>query len=241
MFVFEPSLDFDSDQAIFGLMAKHLVEGRAFPLFMYGQNYMPAVEEWLAAPIFLLFGASVAALKLPLLFINVAVGLLLVWLFERELGLRPVYGLVASLFFVLAPPGTVGVLLATNGGNVEPLLYVLLLWALRRRALWFGLIAGLGFIHREFTLYGVIAVIAIEAAWGIRGRPAMSGLLDCLLRHLHDQRADHCRGRRLPEDSGVRATGGRAPRAGDPYLTCTVRQRPGGPSERALLRARVAA
>src|SRR6186713_2434483 len=31
---------FDSDQAIVGLMAKHLAEGRARPLFFYGQEYM---------------------------------------------------------------------------------------------------------------------------------------------------------------------------------------------------------
>jgi hypothetical protein len=32
--------NFDSDQAIVGLMAKHLSEFRAVPLFFYGQNYM---------------------------------------------------------------------------------------------------------------------------------------------------------------------------------------------------------
>ena len=31
-------LAFNSDQAIVGLMAKHLSEGRAFPLFFYGQT-----------------------------------------------------------------------------------------------------------------------------------------------------------------------------------------------------------
>ena len=56
LFAFRMPLDFDSDEAVFGLMAKHLAEGRAFPLFMYGQNYILAVEAWLAAPIFLLFG-----------------------------------------------------------------------------------------------------------------------------------------------------------------------------------------
>jgi len=40
---------FDSDQAIVGLMAKHLVEGRAFPLFYYGQTYMLVVDAWVAA------------------------------------------------------------------------------------------------------------------------------------------------------------------------------------------------
>jgi hypothetical protein len=54
MFVFEKWLDVDSDQ-------KHLSEGRAFPLLMYGQNYVLAVEAWLAAPLFVIFGASVPA------------------------------------------------------------------------------------------------------------------------------------------------------------------------------------
>ena len=49
IFVFWPQSYFDSDQAIFGLMAKHIAEGRAFPLFMYGQTYMLAAEAWLAA------------------------------------------------------------------------------------------------------------------------------------------------------------------------------------------------
>lgn len=35
---------FDSDQAACGLMAKHLSEGRAFPLFFYGQNYLLGVQ-----------------------------------------------------------------------------------------------------------------------------------------------------------------------------------------------------
>src|SRR6476646_9646180 len=77
VFVFWPQSYFDSDQAVFGLMAKHIAEGRAFPVFMYGQSYMLAVEAWLAAPVFLVAGVSVAALKLPLLIINVTIALLL--------------------------------------------------------------------------------------------------------------------------------------------------------------------
>ena len=55
--------DFDSDQAIVGLMAKHLSEGRAFPLFFYGQTFMLGVEAWLMAPVFWVMGPTVAALK----------------------------------------------------------------------------------------------------------------------------------------------------------------------------------
>src|SRR5690242_7622220 len=89
VFVFWPESDFDSDQAVHGLMAKHISEGRAFPVFMYGQNYMLAVEAWLAAPVFLIAGVSVTALKLPLLMLNVVIAVLLLRIFSREVGLNP--------------------------------------------------------------------------------------------------------------------------------------------------------
>jgi hypothetical protein len=180
LFVFRAALDFDADQAVMGLMAKHLMDGRAFPLFFYGQNYMLGVEAWLAAPMFLVFGVSVTTLKLPLLAINLAVGVLLVWLLEREAGLRPRLALVASLFFLLAPLGTSSHLLETTGGNVEPFLYTLLLWLTRRRPALFGVIFGIGFLQREFTIYALIAVLVIElagGAWRAKAawRPVLSG------------------------------------------------------------------
>lgn len=161
IFVFRGYFAFDSDHAIFGLMAKHLVEGRAFPLFMYGQNYILAVQAWMAAPMFLLFGPSIAALKLPLLLINVAVGLLLLKLLVGEVRLTPAYAFVAALFFLLPAPGTTTLLLETSGGNLEPFLYIVLLWLTRRRPGWFGLIFGIGFLHREFTIYAVAAIVVI--------------------------------------------------------------------------------
>ncbi|PYR78075.1 MAG: hypothetical protein DMF86_06830 [Acidobacteria bacterium] len=39
VFVFWPDGYFDSDQAVTGLMAKHLSHFRAFPVFWYGQSY----------------------------------------------------------------------------------------------------------------------------------------------------------------------------------------------------------
>src|SRR6476619_2984791 len=101
--VFWEQAAFDSDQAVMGLMAKHLSEGRAFPMFFYGSNYMLGVEAWMAAPVFLVAGVSVAALKLPLLAINLAIALLLVWMLEREAGLRPTLAALAAVFFILPP------------------------------------------------------------------------------------------------------------------------------------------
>jgi hypothetical protein len=133
---------------------------------MYGQNYILAVEAWMAAPMFLLFGVSVQALKLPLLLVNAAVGLLLVARLQREARISAGLAVAASVFFLLPPPGTTARLLETSGGNVEPFLYILLLWITRRRPIWFGLILGVGFLQREFTAYGAIAIVAIEIANG---------------------------------------------------------------------------
>ena len=54
-----------SDEAIIGLMAKHILEGRYFPFYMYGQPYNAgaAWEAYLAAVAFKLFGVGVIPLK----------------------------------------------------------------------------------------------------------------------------------------------------------------------------------
>ncbi|HYN09333.1 MAG TPA: hypothetical protein VES67_18265 [Vicinamibacterales bacterium] len=151
---------FDSDQAVTGLMAKHLSEGRAFPLFMYGQSYMLAVEAWLAVPIFWVAGPTVGALRFALILLNCAVATLLIAGFWKWAGLRPWYGLVASLFFVFAPPFTSAHLVEAGGGNIEPFVYVLLLWPLRERPFLFGAVLALGFLNREFTIYAVPVLLA---------------------------------------------------------------------------------
>src|SRR5438128_9531700 len=106
VFVFWSGSHFDSDQAVTGLMAKHLSELRAFPVFWYGQTYMLGVEAWLAAPVMLLAGASVTALKLPLLAINVAIALLLFRALRSDGQLDDRRAGFATLFFVLAAPMT---------------------------------------------------------------------------------------------------------------------------------------
>lgn len=166
VFVFWEQSFFDSDQAVFGLMAKHLAERRAFPVFMYGQNYLLAVESWLAAPLFLVAGASVATLKLPLVVMTVVVAWLLVRTFVRDSALQPSLALTATLPFLIPAPGTAAHLVEASGENLEPFLYVLLIWLTRSRPNWGGLILGVGFLNREFTIYGLIALLTIEAAHG---------------------------------------------------------------------------
>jgi len=181
-FVLWPNAAFDSDQAIVGLMAKHVAEARAFPATFYGQSYMLAVEAYLAAPLFMVGGASVPLLKLPLLAINAAVAALLVVLLTRECGLRPGVALLASAFFTLCPPVAGAQLVAAMGGSVEPFLYVLLIWLTRRQPGLCGAVAGVGVLHREFSLYGLMAMLAIELAREWRQwRPFLARLMSTLV------------------------------------------------------------
>jgi hypothetical protein len=174
VFVFWPAAHFDSDQAVTGLMAKHLSELRAFPVFWYGQTYMLAVEAWLAAPLMALAGATVTALKLPLLLMNVAIVWLLFRGLTRDMHLDALRAGFAMLFFVLASPITTAHFLTANGGNVEPCLYVLVLWTLRHRPVWMGVVLGVGFLNREFTIYGVLALAVVDAlARRLFTRPAV--------------------------------------------------------------------
>ena len=166
VFVLWEEAQFDSDQAVMGLMAKHISEGRAFPVFFYGSNHILAVQAWLAAPVFLLAGVSVTTLKLPILAMNVVIAVLLLRGLEKYSGLRPALASVPVMFFALPAPVTSARLLEASGGNVEPLLYALLMWMTRHRPAWCGLIFGIGFLQREFTLYALVALLAIDAVQG---------------------------------------------------------------------------
>jgi len=70
-----------SDEAIIGLMGKHILEGRHFPFYMYGQPYNAgaAWEAYLAAAVFALFGVGVVPLKSCI----VVLSLLCLFLFYR--------------------------------------------------------------------------------------------------------------------------------------------------------------
>src|SRR5438309_885545 len=148
-------------------MAKHLAEGRTFPLFFYGQNYMLGVQAWIAAPLFLVIGhPSVFLLRLPLVAVNAAVAVALIVGLVRSVHMRPSLAFVAALPFIMPTPIVGSRLLQTLGASVEPFLYVLVLWTLRARPFLFGAVLGVGFLHREFTIFAVPALLIVEALEG---------------------------------------------------------------------------
>jgi len=58
----------DGDECIVGLMAKHIADGKGFPLFVYGAPYGFAVFETVPAALFYkIFGVSAVSLKAAVL------------------------------------------------------------------------------------------------------------------------------------------------------------------------------
>jgi hypothetical protein len=185
---------FDSDQAVTGLMAKHLSEGRAFPLFFYGQHYMLGVQAWLAVPFFWIGGPTMAMLRMPVEMFNLGIAVTFIIVFAR-LGMRPVFALAAALPFIATSTALSKEMLSVLGASVEPFAYVLALWMLRRRPIPFGVLLCVGSLHREFTAFALPALaIAVwdsrrDWAWRAiaRGAAAFVGMwlaIDLLKRHV---------------------------------------------------------
>jgi 4-amino-4-deoxy-L-arabinose transferase-like glycosyltransferase len=141
----------DSDEAIVGLMARHLLHGEV-TTFYWGQPYGGTQEVFLVAPLFALFGTSLVALRVvPIALVFVAC--VLVWRVGRRIGGDRV-GLAAAAVLWLWPPYTIAHTMREYGFYGSNLLYasLLLLLALRiverpsrLRAGAFGLVLGLAF------------------------------------------------------------------------------------------------
>ena len=56
------SVPFNSDEAVVGLMARHILQGER-PIFFYGQAYMGSLDAFLVAFGFLLFGQQVWVIR----------------------------------------------------------------------------------------------------------------------------------------------------------------------------------
>ncbi|MBA3270716.1 MAG: hypothetical protein H0T71_09390, partial [Acidobacteria bacterium] len=172
---------FDADQAVTGLMAKHIAEGRAFPVFQYGAQYVLVLEAWLAAPLMAISDASPALLKSVPVVLNVASATLLYAILTTGVvALSPVLALLATAPVALPAVSAANDLSSALGMNIEPLFFTLVIWLLRERPIALGVIAAIAIKNREFALYAVAALVFLDvlrdrsaALW----RPRMAGLI----------------------------------------------------------------
>jgi hypothetical protein len=92
----------DGDECVTGLMAKHITEGKDFPLFIYGSPYGFSIFETLPASLFFkLFGLSATGLKTAILCLWTA-GWVFFVLFLGHLGNRRI-AVIGGLLLIFAP------------------------------------------------------------------------------------------------------------------------------------------
>jgi hypothetical protein len=103
----------DSDEAIIGLMARHILTGDR-PIWFWGQHYMGAFQAYFAALFFAVFGSSAFVLHLSVLLLTLGF-LACVYLLGRA-AYGPIAGLLTLGWLTFGPPmGVLRELMATGG------------------------------------------------------------------------------------------------------------------------------
>ncbi len=157
----------DPDEAVVGLMARHIHDRRSAPVFYYGQPYLGALEAWLLAPL-APARAFPAAARVLLTLTALAAGAATAAAAARASGSGA--ALVAAALVLFAPPDVLLWHLKMRGGFVEAMALLAATLAAayaaiarpgdRAPALLFGLFAGLAAWTNQLTL-PALAVLAI--------------------------------------------------------------------------------
>lgn len=175
----------DSDVAIIGLMARHILYAGERPVFYYGQHYMGALDAYVAAGSFAILGPTPFALAVSTVPLSIGFLLLAFWLGRAVGGVA--VGLMTLTYFALGPA-----LALYLGGAYPPFEIIVvfgavLCWLVYRRlrdprplprgprswmlalALYgaFGIVAGLGIWSDVLLLVLAVAGIIVLAI----GRP----------------------------------------------------------------------
>lgn len=169
----------DSDEAVVGLMVRHVLHGH-LTTFFWGQAYGGSQEVLVTAPVFWIFGSSWLALRIVPI-VLAAVASLVVWRVGRRTIGEPAATLAGALMWIW-PAFALYKTTHQWGFYASGLLYcaLLLLFALRIveeptrfNVGAFGLVAGLSLWEDEQLIPIVLAVVA----WTIWRRPRSLRLL----------------------------------------------------------------
>jgi hypothetical protein len=176
----------DSDEAIVGLMGKHILEGRPIPVFYYGQHYMGSLEGLMAAASFALFGVTPFALQLVPLVCSLLCIVLMFFLGQAVMSTRA--GLVAALFMSCAPPALLVWSAKARGGFVEVLVLGILAMLVCIRwirsspdklgyPVLLGLLLGLGWWVNNQIVYFIAPIAIVSGAHLWSGRRLASNAI----------------------------------------------------------------
>jgi hypothetical protein len=172
-------LGWNSDAAVFGLMAKAIFERGAFPVYFFGQSYMGPLTSW-SAVLVAIFTRTITPfeLRLGVALLNAA-AIVFYWL-----ALRRIFGeraaAMAMLWVAIGPDYVMRFVIAPIGA--EQLFFVssVLFWygrrlvaddfsgdqTARRRRHWFffGILSGFGWWIHQGVVFVTAAVIAVAIA-----------------------------------------------------------------------------
>ncbi len=183
-FLIKTDFGIESDEAIVGLMARHILEGEGVPVFYYGQNYLGSLEALLVSASFALFGESNASLKLvPFLcsLVFIVVSYFLTKQYGGERAAR-----LSSLLVAVPPQALMIWSLKARGGFIELLIIgsislLLTTWAVKNTSTFklaaIGLVLGLGWwVNNQIVFYMAAVALVLgalllcrEGIWSLLG------------------------------------------------------------------------
>ena len=165
--IVSPLGEIDGDEAVVGLMARHIAFLGERPVFYWGQPYLGSLEAFSAAPLFRLFDSSTLLLKLVPTAYSLVFLALSAAISRRMFGTGPA---LATAAYLAVPPAMWAVWSTKARGGYaellclgEALLLVTLMLAQshsRRLALLWGVLAGLGFWTNQLAVVYLVPAIA---------------------------------------------------------------------------------
>jgi 4-amino-4-deoxy-L-arabinose transferase-like glycosyltransferase len=179
-----PLGEIDGDEAVVGLMARHIAFLGERPVFYWGQAYLGSLEAFTAAPLFRVFDSSTFVLKL------VPTAYSLGFLALSALLAREIFGVgvgLAAAAYLAIPPAMWAVWSTKARGGYAELLFLgeaLLLVTLalaktpnRRLAMLWGLLAGLAFWTHLLAVVYLVPTVLYLALSRDRWSAARAGML----------------------------------------------------------------
>jgi hypothetical protein len=179
-----PLGEIDGDEAVVGLMARHIAFLGERPVFYWGQPYLGSLEAFTAAPLFRVLDSSAPLLKLVPTAYSLGFLALSAFLARELFGTGPA---LATAAYLALPPAVWAVWSTKARGGYAELLFLgeaLLLLTLalsrspsRRLFLVWGIVAGLAFwTHLLAIVYIAPAVVYLALAWRGKRPTRLRGL-----------------------------------------------------------------
>ena len=176
-----------SDEAVVGLMAKHIVTRGEMPLFLYGQEYGGghAIVAYIAAPLFAIFGSSAILLTAVSMTISV-LNIWLLWIILRRYFPGGNIAVAGAALYAFSPPVLYGAFLINGGTESFCLALLGLIFFLKayldnehpnRNALLAGIFSGLAYYAMDYTLVYPMVFGLVWLATGRTNKWRCLGLL----------------------------------------------------------------